>query len=136
MAGAAQTEIDEVVARFYAAFDNRAGRPPATEALRDLFAPGASITRVTAEAADTWDVDAFIAPRAAMLTDGSLTDFHEWEVAAATTVSGHIASRTSDYRKEGRLNGAPYGGGGRKFIQLHRAQARWRIAAVLWEDTA
>jgi hypothetical protein len=129
-------EIDAVVARFYAAFDNRGGRAPASDELRELFAPGASITRVSGEGADTWDVDAFIAPRAAMLSDGSLSDFHEWETEAETTVLDNIASRRSRYAKDGRLGGAPYAGAGRKFIQLCRVDGRWRIAAVLWEDDA
>ena len=63
----ASPEIASLITAFYAAFDNRGGRPPAVAELRALFAPEASITRVNADGADTWDPEAFIAPRAAML---------------------------------------------------------------------
>ena len=32
------------------------------------------------------------------------------------------------------LNGAPYAGGGRKFVGLCRVDGAWKIASVLWED--
>ncbi len=81
-----------------------------------------------------WDVDAFVAPRAAMLGDGTLSEFHEWETEGQTQIWDSIASRASRYAKAGRLNGADYRGGGRKFIQFHRRDGRWRISSVLWED--
>ncbi len=128
------SEIDARVRAFYAAFDNRGGQAPATDALRDLFMPEGRVTKVSAEGVVTWTVDEFIAPRAAMLTDGTLVDFHEWEVEAETIVTGDIASRRSVYRKAGTLNGEPYAGEGRKFIQLCREDGRWRILSVLWQD--
>jgi hypothetical protein len=69
-----------------------------------------------------------------MLADGTLVDFHEWEIEAETTVLGAIASRRSRYGKSGTLDGAPYAGGGRKFIQLCRTEGGWRIVSILWED--
>ena len=130
----ASPEIASLITAFYAAFDNRGGRAPAVAELRALLAPLATITRVNAEGADTWDPDAFIAPREAMLTDGTLTEFHEWEVAGRTEGFGHIAGHSSVYRKEGRLNGAPYEGSGRKFISLFNTGGRWLISSILWED--
>jgi hypothetical protein len=127
-------EIDEAIRTFYAAFDNRGGRTPAVAALREVFLEHGQVTRVSAEGAETWDLEAFIAPREAMLTDGTLVDFHEWEVEAETVVLGAIANRMSRYRKAGVLNAAAYGGEGRKLIQLCRVAGRWRIAAVLWQD--
>jgi hypothetical protein len=131
---ASEAEIGAVVAAFYGAFDNRGGRPAATEALRALFMDDARIVRVADERVESWGVEAFIAPRAAMLADGTLVEFHEWETQAQTTVLGGIASRRSLYRKAGRLNGADYAGEGRKLIQFVRDGGRWRIASVLWED--
>lgn len=127
-------EIEALIAAFYAAFDNRGGRLPAVEGLRALFAETATITRVTSEAVDSWTPEAFIAPRQRMLADGALTDFHEWETTARTVVLANIASRWSTYEKQGRLKDADYGGGGHKFIQLHRLEGRWRISSILWED--
>ncbi len=140
MADARETEeglgpaLEALVAAFYAAFDNRGGRPPATAALRAMFGEGATITRVDADGAVVWTPDEFIAPREAMLTNGVLTEFHEWETAARTVLLANIASRWSTYEKAGTLNGAAYGGGGHKFIQFRRQDGRWTISSILWED--
>lgn len=128
------TEIDALTDTFYRAFDNRGTPAPSAAALRALFAVDARIRRVASGAAEQWTVDEFIAPRIAMLTNGTLTDFHEWETGSRTTVFDNIASRESHYRKVGTLNGAPYSGDGRKFIQLYRANGSWLICSILWED--
>jgi hypothetical protein len=129
-----QSEIDDLVARFYAAFDNRDGRAIGADELRGMFLADARITRVMAGQLDSWTVEEFIAPRAAILTDGTLVGFHEWEIAGETTIFENIAERQSRYRKSGRLRGEPYGGEGRKLISLCRLDGRWRIVSVLWED--
>ena len=127
-------EIETLVADFYAAFDNRDARVPDIEAMRKLFAASAAITRIAQGSAECWSPDAFLAPRIAMMTEGRLTDFHEWEVEARTRVLANIASRWSTYEKAGRLDGADYRGRGHKFIQMYREAEGWRISAILWED--
>lgn len=128
-------EIDAMVGVFYAAFDNRASRAPTLDALRALFSESATITRVTHDRVDTWTLDAFISPRAALLSDGTLTEFHEWETQAHTVVLENIASRWSTYAKEGKRDGADLRGSGQKFIQFLRTEQRWFINAILWEDS-
>jgi hypothetical protein len=131
---ASRREIDALITEFYAAFDNRGPRPPATDALRWMFMDGGRVVRVAPDRVDSWSVDEFVDPREAMLTDGTLTDFHEWETESETTILDNIANRRSHYRKAGVLHGAPYSGEGRKLIQLCRAGGRWSIACLLWED--
>lgn len=127
-------EIEELVAAFYAVFDNRNGQSLAIEELHAMFVKDATITRVALDRVDTWTTEAFISPRVAMLSDGTLTEFREWEIDAKTTVFESIASRCSHYKKTGLLNGVRYDGGGRKFIQLCRTTDRWLISSILWED--
>lgn len=135
MRTADERSIDELTGRFYAAFDNRGGAMPRTGDLRTLFLAGASVTRVSAEGAQQWTVDEFIAPREAMLTDGTLTEFNELETEGRTTFGGErIACRRSSYRKSGYRDGTLSGGSGRKLIHLVKLEADWRISAVLWED--
>lgn len=129
-----EAAIDALVADFYAAFDNRGGRRCAADRLIDVFLPEAMIVRAGATGVETMTVETFIAPRARMLADGMLADFHEWETGASTQVLRGIASRHSTYAKSGWRNGAPYAGSGAKFIQLVRKQQGWRIAAIAWED--
>lgn len=126
--------IDALIAAFYGAFDNRDGRAIPVEALRDLFLPGAIVTRAAGSGPDTMTLDRFIAPRARMLSDGTLTDFHEWETRARTQVLRDIACRHSTYEKRGRYQGARYDGGGAKLFQLVRTLGGWRIASIAWED--
>ena len=129
-----ESEIDALTDSFYSAFDNRGTRTPSGDELRKLFAADGRIRRVSSGTVEHWTVDEFIAPRIAMLTDGTLTEFHEWETRAATTIFDHIASRESHYRKTGTLNGISYSGEGRKFIQLCRSNGSWLICSILWED--
>lgn len=126
--------IDTLVAAFYAAFDNRSGRAVPADALRDMFLEAALITRATTDGIDTMSVDRFIAPRERMLSDGTLTDFHEWETEARTLVLRDIAARRSTYAKRGDRDGALYEGVGSKLIQFVRTGQGWRIAAICWED--
>lgn len=128
-------EIDRLIAAFYAEFDNRNGRQPALQPLQALFASGAVIVRDTGNrGCEALSVATFAEPRIALLAGGTLTDFHEWETGAETTLAGAVASRTSAYRKVGTLHGAAYAGGGRKFFQLGRFADGWRITAVAWSD--
>ncbi len=129
-----EAAIDALVADFYAAFDNRGGRRSAADRLIDILLPEAVIVRVGQTGIETMTVETFIAPRARMLADGTLTDFHEWETGASTQMLRGIASRRSTYVKRGWRNGAPYVGSGTKFIQLVRKHQGWRIAAITWED--
>ncbi|WP_428265525.1 DUF4440 domain-containing protein [Haliangium sp.] len=130
-----QTQIDRLATEFFAIFDNR--RPGQDfERLRDLVLPQARITQIVDGGPKELTLDQFLLPRARLLTDGSLIDFHEWELDATTHILGHAAARISRYQKQGRLNGADYSGTGTKVFQLVRTQRGWRIHALLWEDQA
>lgn len=134
--GDARGDIDQVIAAFFAAFDNRSGQAPGLAGLPGLFMPGAIIVKRTSGRAETMTVESFIAPRAALLTGGRLVNFHEWETEAETLVSGSLAVRIGAYQKSGLMDGAAYGGGGTKHISLVLTQAGWRIVSVAWEDDA
>lgn len=126
--------LDTLVRTFFAAFDNRAGVTVKLDALRDLFAPGAVIVKSSTQSAEILTVSQFIEPRQTLLTDGSLVDFHEWEIDASTFMFGGIACRTLRYGKKGRLNGVPFSGEGRKSIHFARIDGLWRITSIIWQD--
>ena len=81
-----------------------------------------------------YDVESFIAPRARMLSDGSLAGFREWPEEGAFAVYGDIAHWWGAYAKEGRHNGVSSAGRGQKSIQFVRVDGSWRISAVAWDD--
>jgi hypothetical protein len=69
-----------------------------------------------------------------MLTDGTLTEFSEWEVTARTEIFGSVAHRFSEYRKSGYRDGTWFEGSGSKTTQFLRTPAGWRMASLAWDD--
>ncbi|MFD0169655.1 DUF4440 domain-containing protein [Streptomyces decoyicus] len=128
-----KTEIDVVTAEFFEAFDNRGGKAADVARIRRLVLPGGVIVKAGPEFT-VYTVDEFIEPRQRLLTDGRLVEFSEWETSERTEIAGDIASRFSEYRKSGTLDGEPFEGGGTKTLQFVRTSEGWRIAALAWCD--
>jgi len=126
--------IDELTQMFFSVFDNRQGRVPDLSCLDQMFVERAIITRREDNHLDVMSLAEFVAPRQDLLSNGTLTEFHEWEVEARTFVDGGIATRICKYMKEGVLDGGPFSGVGMKSIQFVRTGEGWRTASVLWED--
>lgn len=128
------TAIDDLIARFFAAFDNRHGHVPGIAPLLAFFAPDATIVSHAADRIIVCDAQSFAAPRIELLGAGTLVDFHEWEDEAQTEILESLAVRRSRYSKRGTFDGRPYTGRGTKFFQLVRLADGWRIAALSWID--
>src|SRR3954470_17488610 len=97
------TELDNLVRDFFSIFDNRNGRQPGFPTLQALFVDSALISKRSALSTETSSLAEFWYPRAALLSNGSLTEFHEWEDASQTFVYGGIATRICQYSKQGVL---------------------------------
>lgn len=131
---AAQAEIDKLIAGFFAAFDNRNGLAPDLARLIGHFTDKAVITRASGSDIQLYTAMEFAIPRVELLLGGALVDFHEVETSSTTNILGPFATRTSRYRKAGRLNGNPYAGIGTKFFHLVALEAGWRILSLAWID--
>ena len=129
-----QEKIDSLITDFFAIFDNRAAKIPDFAALEEMFILGASIIKRHGDQLEKMSVPDFILPRKELLTNGSLVEFHEWEIAQETFITMGLATRICTYGKQGLLNGAPYAGQGEKHIQLILTVQGWKIASILWED--
>ncbi|MEU1121740.1 MULTISPECIES: GNAT family protein [unclassified Streptomyces] len=129
-----QRELDRLMGVFMDAFTNTDGRQPDLDAIRDIFVPQGRIIANVGDEPVFYDLDAFIEPRQKMLTDGTLTEFTEWEVSARTEIFGSVAHRFSEYRKSGRHHGEPFEGSGHKTTQYLRTPAGWRMASLAWDD--
>ncbi|MEU4088806.1 DUF4440 domain-containing protein [Streptomyces aureus] len=125
--------IDTVTAEFFGAFDNRGGTTADVDRIRGLVLPQGVIVKTGPEFT-VYTVDEFIEPRRRLLADGRLVEFSEWETSERTEITGDVASRTSEYRKSGILEGEPFEGGGTKTIQFVRTAQGWLISAVAWYD--
>ena len=129
-----RSQIDALVARFFALFTNEDGAVPAVAAIPHFFLPRAVITRAGFDGIEVLDVAGFMMPRAEVLSNGRLVGFSERELEARTELSGRIAQRWSRYRKSGTLDGVPFEAEGTKTMQLVRTDRGWKIAALAWED--
>lgn len=126
--------IAEVVRAFFDAFTSGTDSAARLDRLRRLFLPGAVVVRTCGAEPLLHDVDAFIAPRQALLSGGTLLDFREWELEGDTIVFGDLASHVCSYAKSGVQDGTPFTGRGMKVLQLVRTSAGWRISAAAWDD--
>ncbi|MEE1752894.1 GNAT family N-acetyltransferase [Streptomyces sp. SP18CS02] len=129
-----QAELDRLMRVFVGAFTNTGDTRPDLGVIRDVFIPEGRIIASAGGEPVVYDLDAFIEPRQRMLTDGTLTEFREWEVAERTEVFGSIAQRFSEYRKSGRHQGEWFEGAGHKTTQFVRTPAGWRMSSLAWED--
>ena len=129
-----QQEIDKVINAFFGEFDNRNSRVPDFAEFGMLFTDTSMIYKHNGIGYMPMSVEHFIDPRAKMLTDGTLQDFHEWEVEQQTIIADGIATRVSRYAKAGLLNGEDYQGEGVKHIQLLKTDNGWKIVSVIWVD--
>lgn len=131
---AAKAEIDALTARFLGAFTNTGGRRPDVRAVHEVFVPQGTIVCNVGMRQIRYDLDGFVDPRETMLTDGTLTEFEEWETAERTEIYGAIAHRFSRYAKRGVLRGEPFEGEGAKSTQFLRTADGWRMTSMIWDD--
>ena len=129
-----KVELDKLMRAFLGAFTNTGGSRPAVDVIREVFIPQGTIISNIGAKPVIYDLDAFIAPREKILTDGTLTEFSEWEVAERTEIFGSIAHRFSHYRKSGFLNGEWFEGSGHKTTQFVQTPAGWRMSSMAWDD--
>jgi hypothetical protein len=127
-------QITDLVERFFDAFTSGPDLPARLDGLRELFLPGAVVVRTCGLPLTVYDVDGFIAPRLALLTGGTVTDFREWETAGRTEVFGDVAHHWCSYAKEWTQGDQRVTGAGMKTIQFVRTESGWRIAAAAWDD--
>lgn len=126
--------IDALVARLYAAFRSRDGAVAPVDTLREVFLPSAVIVKAVGPVPEVFDVTRFIETRRAILTDGDLVDFDEWELDARSERHGHVVHRWSLYRKVGTKDGVAFDVRGVKSLQCVATPDGWRIASLAWDD--
>lgn len=129
-----RAELDRLMGLFVGAFTNTDGRRPDLDVIREVFIPEGRIIANVGDKAVVYDLDSFIEPRRKMLTDGTLTEFSEWEVGERTEIRGSVAHRFSEYRKSGYHDGTWFEGSGHKTTHFLRTPDGWRMASLAWDD--
>lgn len=129
-----QAEIDELTRQFFDLFTNTNDRIPPIQYIKQLFLPTGILINNTSGTPAVYNLDQFIAPRAQILTDGTLREFTEKETAHHTEIHNNIAQRSCHYEKSGILNGEPFIGEGRKLMHFIKKNNSWMLTAVVWSD--
>lgn len=129
-----KAELDGLMATFLGAFANPGGAKPNIGAIEEVFIPEGMIISTVGETPVVYDLRQFVEPREKMLTDGTLTEFREWETSETTEVYGSIAHRFSEYRKSGYLNGEWFEGRGVKTTQFVKTPSGWKLSSLAWDD--
>ncbi|WP_185151659.1 GNAT family N-acetyltransferase [Chryseobacterium sp. SN22] len=125
--------IGKCIHDFYSIFSN-VFREPEFEVINEICSPSSNIIKKSADGAEVYDLESFINPWKRILTDGTLTEFSEWETGEETRIVGTIAQRYSKYCKKGLLNGKYFEASGHKMFQLMKDHGVWKIVHMAWED--
>jgi ribosomal-protein-serine acetyltransferase len=126
--------IDEITHRFFAAFGNAGGHAANIDDLYRILIPQAVIVSNSGDSPIVYNVESFVEPRRALLGNGTLSDFREWETSGRTDVFGNIAQRAGTYAKSWTAGGRSFEQTGAKTLQFIRTPEGWRISAFAWDD--
>ncbi len=126
--------LNQLTKSFFNLFSNTNGNKPGFESINDICLSETIIIKKDKGNEEIYNLDSFITPRKRILTDGTLTEFEEYEVEEETKIVNNIAQRSSKYQKRGYLNGNYFEGNGTKFFQYIKTANGWKINSVIWED--
>jgi hypothetical protein len=126
--------IDQLTAAFFGLFTNTGNTRPEWEKIREICLAEAMIIKKNGDSEEIYNLETFIQPRKKILSDGTLTEFEEYETKEQTNITTNIAQRYSVYEKKGNLNGSYFEGKGNKFFQFVKTVQGWKISSVIWED--
>lgn len=128
-------KINRLTSRFFNLFTNTNQQTPPLDDLYSICLQKAIIAKKEIDRTEIYDLEEFLNPRKIILTDGTLTEFREYEVSEETRISNHLAQRISRYHKDGYLNGVYFSENGTKLFQFTNDENTWKIASVIWEDS-
>lgn len=126
--------IDQLASEFFNLFTNKKGKTLELEHIYNICIADTLIIKNVQGQTETYTLESFISPRKEILSNGTLTDFSEYELDAKTQIFGHIAQRFCIYEKSGKLNGSPFKSLGMKTFQFIKTAGHWKICAMAWDD--
>ncbi len=127
-------ELNSLTDDFFSIFSNVNQHKPDWDSVYKLCLTETLIIKKIGLSQETYTLQGFITPRKKILSDGTLTEFEENEIADETRIDGCIAQRFSRYKKNGNLNGKWFQEYGRKMFQFVKTKNGWKISALIWQD--
>jgi RimJ/RimL family protein N-acetyltransferase len=126
--------IDQLTESFFNIFTNSNQQQPNWNTIHTICLAETMIIKKNSDNEEVYNLNTFIEPRKKILSDGTLTEFMEYETSEETRVVGSIAQRFSRFQKKGYHNGTYFEGNGNKLFQYVKTNNGWKISSVIWED--
>ena len=126
--------INQITKDFFNLFTNTKQKKLELEKINDICFPETIIIKKDKDKQEIFNIETFINPRKKILSDGTITEFEEYEIIGETKIVNNLAQRFSKYQKKGYLNGEYFEGNGTKFFQYTKTTTGWKINSVIWED--
>lgn len=126
--------VNKITNSFYRLFTNTKQQIPVFEKIQEICLPETIIIKKGKDTEEIFNLETFIEPRKKILSDGTLTEFEEYELFEDTRLAANIAQRFSKYQKKGYSNGDYFKANGTKLFQYVKTNKGWKIISVIWED--
>jgi RimJ/RimL family protein N-acetyltransferase len=126
--------IDQLTKSFFNIFTNSNQQQPNWDCIHTICLPETIIIKTNNNNEEVYNLNTFIEPRKEILSDGTLTEFKEYEISEETKIIGSIAQRFSKFQKEGYYNETYFKANGNKLFQYVKTNSGWKINSVIWED--
>jgi hypothetical protein len=126
--------LDEAIQRLYQVISFTEGGTPDWAGMKNLFAAGARITRVTPEGVDALDLPSFEAMFTELLDCGAVLSFFEYETGRRVEFFGAVAHVLSSYGTKRSPEALIPFGQGINSIQLLWTGSKWSVLSLLWDE--
>ncbi len=126
--------IDQLTKSFFNVFTNSNKQEPNWSLIHTICLPETTILKKSSNEEEVYNLNTFIEPRKKILSDGTLTEFEEYEIFEETRILNNIAQRYSNFQKHGYFNGTYFKEKGNKLFQYVKTNDGWKISSVIWED--
>jgi RimJ/RimL family protein N-acetyltransferase len=126
--------IDQLTKSFFNIFTNSNKQQPNWSLIHTICLPETIIIKKSSNEEEVYNLNTFIGPRKKILSDGTLTEFEEYEIFEETRIIGNIAQRFSKFQKNGYFNKTHFKEQGNKLFQYVKTNNGWKISSVTWED--
>lgn len=126
--------IDQLTKSFFNIFTNSNKQQPNWSLIHTICLPETIIIKKSSNEEEVYNLNTFIEPRKKILSDGTLTEFEEYEIFEETRIIGNIAQRFSKFQKNGYFNKTHFKEQGNKLFQYVKTNNGWKISSVTWED--
>lgn len=126
--------IDQLTKSFFNIFTNINKQQPNWSTIHTICLPETIIIKKNSIEEEVYNLNTFIEPRKKILSDGTLTEFEEYEIFEETKILDNIAQRYSKFQKNGYFKNAYFKEQGNKLFQYVKTNNGWKISSVIWED--